>query len=99
MRIFAGIDQDNTNAISYTEFLAASLSRRLWLSRERMKDAFCRLDVDNKGYITRDNLKDLLGDDCTPARLNVMMAEADSNSDGKIGAFALHTADNHARNS
>ena len=57
--IFATIDQDHTNAISYTEFLAATISRRLWLSRERIKDAFQRLDVDGSGFITKDNLKEL----------------------------------------
>jgi Ca2+-binding EF-hand superfamily protein len=85
IRIFEGIDQDRTNNISYTEFLAASLSRRLWLSRERIKDAFQRLDVDNKGYITQDNLKELLGDDWTPERVATMMRDADTKGDGRIG--------------
>ncbi len=57
LAIFQGIDQDKSNSISYTEFLAASLNRRLWLSRERIRDAFQRLDVEGTGYITRDNLK------------------------------------------
>jgi len=57
--IFATIDQDHTNSISYTEFLAATISRRLWLSRERIKDAFQRLDVDGSGFITKENLKEL----------------------------------------
>jgi hypothetical protein len=52
-RIFECIDQAHTNHISYTEFLAASLSRRLWHSRERIKDAFQRLDMDGTGYITQ----------------------------------------------
>ncbi|RYI24808.1 MAG: hypothetical protein EON48_07310 [Acetobacteraceae bacterium] len=86
MRIFEGIDYDRSNSISYTEFLAASLSRRLWLSRERMRDAFQRLDVDGKGFITKDNLKELLGDDWTAERVEIMMREADSKSDGRIGA-------------
>ena len=45
-RIFNGIDQDHTDHISYTEFLAATINRRLWLSRERIRAAFQRLDVD-----------------------------------------------------
>lgn len=85
IRVFEGIDQDHTNTISYTEFLAASLSRRLWLSRERIKDAFQRLDVDGKGYITKENLRDLLGDDWTLERAGTMMNEADTKKDGKIG--------------
>jgi calcium-dependent protein kinase len=84
--IFAGIDADHSNSLSYTEFLAASLSRRLWLTRERIRDAFRRLDVDKSGYITRDNLKSLLGDDWTPEKADQMMAEADEKGDGRIGA-------------
>ena len=55
--IFQVVDQDNKHRISYTEFLAATISRRLWLSRERIMDAFQRLDVEGTGFITRENLK------------------------------------------
>ena len=86
--MFEGIDQDRTNTISYTEFLAASLSRRLWLSRERIRDAFQRMDVDGKGFITQDNLKHLLGDDWSSEQVAVMFREADAKGDGRIGAWA-----------
>ena len=77
-RIFDGIDTAHTTHISYTEFLAASLSRRLWHSRERIRDAFQRLDVDGTGFITQANLKELLGDDWTPDKAAAMMREADT---------------------
>lgn len=83
--IFNTIDQERTNHISYTEFLAATISRRLWLSRERIKDAFQRLDVDGTGFITRENLKELLGDDWTPEKAENMMSEVDAKNDGRIG--------------
>ena len=83
-KIFNGIDQDHTDHISYTEFLAASINRRLWLSRERIRDAFSRLDVDGTGYITRDNLKALLGDEWTADKVETMMSEADTKGDGRI---------------
>ena len=82
--IFNTIDQDHTNHISYTEFLAATISRRLWLSRERIKDAFQRLDVEGTGFITRDNLKELLGDEWTAEKAETMMGEADAKGDGRI---------------
>jgi calcium-dependent protein kinase len=81
-RIFDDIDTAHTNHISYTEFLAASLSRRLWYSRERIRDAFQRLDVDGTGFITADNLKELLGDDWTPDKAAAMMREADTKGAG-----------------
>lgn len=39
--------------------------------------ALRRLDVDNTGYITRENMKQVLGDDYDPARVDAMIAEAD----------------------
>lgn len=86
LRVFEGIDQDRTNTISYTEFLAASLSRRLWLGRERIRDAFQRMDVEGKGYITQEDLKQLLGDDWSPEKVATMFREADTKGDGRIGA-------------
>jgi calcium-dependent protein kinase len=82
--IFNSIDTEHTNHISYTEFLAATIGRRLWLSRERIKDAFARLDVEGTGYITRENLKQLMGDDFTPEKVELMMKEADTKGDGFI---------------
>lgn len=82
--IFRHIDQDASNSISYTEFLAATLSRRLWLSRERIRDAFSRLDVDGTGYITRENLKEVMGDDWTTDLADQFFVEADTKGDGRI---------------
>jgi calcium-dependent protein kinase len=64
--VFRQIDQDHSGSISYTEFLAATLPKRFWLSRERVHDAFSRLDVDNTAYITPGNLRQVMGDDWTP---------------------------------
>lgn len=73
--IFRSIDQAQTGGISYTEFLAASLGRRLLLSRERIRDAFQRMDVDGTGFITRANLKVLLGDEWSAEKVDAMMGE------------------------
>ena len=82
--IFHSIDQAQTGGISYTEFLAASLGRRLLLSRERIRDAFQRMDVDGTGFITRANLKVLLGDEWSPEKVDAMMGEVDTKGDGRI---------------
>lgn len=82
--IFRSIDQAHNESISYTEFLAASLGRRLLLTRDRIRDAFQRMDVDGTGFITRQNLKVLLGDEWTPEKVEAMMAEVDAKGDGRI---------------
>ena len=82
--IFREMDQDKKDMISYSEFLAATLSKRFYMREERIRAAFEKLDRDGTGYISRDNLRDMLGDDFTPERVDAMMSEADTNGDGQI---------------
>ncbi len=42
--------------MSYTEFLAAALSKQVYTNETRVREAFDRLDHDSKGYITASNL-------------------------------------------
>ena len=43
--IFLAADRDGQQRISYSEFLAATLSRRFYLSEEKMREAFRRYDA------------------------------------------------------
>jgi Ca2+-binding EF-hand superfamily protein len=53
VRIFQSIDQGHTNSISYTEFLAASISRRrVLLTKSHLRDAFDRMDIDGVCFLT-----------------------------------------------
>ena len=47
----------------YREFVAATLEANGQLSQEKLAEAFDRLDSDNSGFITKANLKELLGED------------------------------------
>lgn len=49
------------------------MSRRFLLNETRLNEAFDRLDVDGSGFITLDNLKEVLRDDFTPARASAMI--------------------------
>ena len=71
--VFNVVNQDQSSYISYTEFLAATLSKRMYLNKERLESAFETLDVDNSGVITGDNLRDVLGDDFTQDRVEQML--------------------------
>ncbi len=83
-QIFSRLDQDEQKTISYSEFLAATLSKRFYMREGRIRAAFQKLDIDNSGYITAENLKDMLGDDFTPQRVQAMIEEADIGGDGRI---------------
>lgn len=58
-RLFNMIDIDNDGSISYTEFLAASIDPRT-MNLEELNEAFDLIDSDSNGYITKDELKNML---------------------------------------
>ncbi|KAH8063615.1 serine/threonine kinase [Aureococcus anophagefferens] len=60
--VFEAVDHDNTGRISYTEFLAAMLEGNCLVQEDELADAFDRLDSDDSGAITKDNLRQLLGE-------------------------------------
>ena len=61
--IFTKINLDGTGKLSFTEFLAATIEAHGSIEEARIAEAFDRIDDDDSGYITVDNLKDLAGDD------------------------------------
>ena len=73
--MFTGIDIDGTGKISFTEFLAASIEAHGMIEEERIAEAFDRIDCDDSGYITVENLKDMLGDEVTDDFLNEILDE------------------------
>lgn len=82
--IFAGLDVDRTGKISYTEFLAASMETMGLLQEEQLLEAFDRLDADDTGFISAENLKQILGSMYTPEVVDSMIAEADLKQNGKV---------------
>lgn len=45
--------------IDYSEFLAATMERHMYIREEQLYEAFNRFDVDRSGVITLDNLKEV----------------------------------------
>lgn len=82
--IFDAVDLDGTGKIRYTEFLAATIEAQGALSEERLAEAFDRLDSDDSGFISKENLKVLLGDDFPQSEIDAIIDEADLTRDGKI---------------
>ena len=57
-RIISEIDYVGNGKINYTEFLAATLSISETLSDEMLNRLFKKFDVDDTGYISKENLLD-----------------------------------------
>lgn len=81
---FAALDTSKDDQIHYSEFLAAMMTTRLNIHSDLLKKTFRRFDVDNSGAINPTDLKAVLGDTFEGTTVEALLAEADTNHDGKI---------------
>ena len=88
-RIFRSIDLDGSGSIEYTEFLAATIEARCVIIEERLAEAFDRIDIDDSGYISKEDLKEFLqqsflGRGLTDGYLGEIIDECDFSKSGLI---------------
>ncbi len=79
--MFRGIDIDGTGQVSYTEFLAATIEAHGPIEEERIAEAFDRIDCDDSGFVTVENLRDLLGDNVSQSYLDEIIDEVEHGKD------------------
>eukprot|EP00968_Pinguiococcus_pyrenoidosus_P027104 scaffold7352_cov254-Pinguiococcus_pyrenoidosus.AAC.30 len=79
-RIFEAVDMDHTGRIRYNEFLAASVEALEFREDAALQDAFDRMDSDNSGYISCQNLRDILGSDRSDGEVRAMIEEVGGTS-------------------
>lgn len=87
--LFTIIDSNQNGKIDYTEFLAACLYSQTFLDSGLLKTAFQYFDIDGSGFITSDELREVLTGGDISVTLNEsditsMIREADKNRDGRI---------------
>ena len=75
---------DGTGRIRYTEFIAATIEAHGLISEERLAEAFDRLDSDDSGFISAENLTEILGDEISQEEIDEIIAEADLTKDNKV---------------
>ena len=81
---FDSIDTDKSGKIDYTEFIAATLSKKNDLQKEKLKEAFSMLDKNNDGKISKEDIKGILRLESKDQIITDLMAKADTNKDGEI---------------
>lgn len=84
LAIFNALDTNSDEEIHYSDFLAAMLTTRISLHDSLLLKAFKRFDVDSSGYITVENLRDVLGETFEGFSVERLLAEADQLKDGRI---------------
>lgn len=84
--IFASIDTDKSGVINYTEFLAATIDKSLYLQEEKLTQAFKVLDKDNSGQISVKEIEEALNIESEEEKkeLEESIMKFDINLDGEI---------------
>lgn len=73
-----------SGSIRYTEFIAATIEAHGAINEARLAEAFDRLDCDDSGYITAENLVDILGEDVPMEEIFGIIDEADLAKDHRV---------------
>ena len=82
---FDSIDTDKNNKIDFTEFIASILHKKTFLKKERLFEAFCMLDKQKNGKISKQDIMDVLKLEPKDSKyIAELMKSADSNGDGFI---------------
>ena len=83
-QIFKSIDTDNSGNIDYTEFIAASLDKNIYLQENKLYEAFKLFDVDGSGKISKDEIAYILGTGKKSSEIDKLFKKYDTNNDGEI---------------
>ena len=78
---------DRDNVIMYTEFIASLLETKGRIDEAKLADAFDQLDTDNSGYISKADLKKILGNTWSAEYVDRLIKEADLDLDGQISYY------------
>ncbi|XP_073285952.1 calcium-dependent protein kinase 29 [Primulina huaijiensis] len=85
-QLMEAADVDKNGTIDYIEFITATMHRHRLEKEEILYKAFKHFDVDNSGFITRDELRQAMtqygmGDDAT---IDEVIKDVDTDNDGRI---------------
>jgi len=87
-QIMEEVDSDGSGVIDYTEFLAATLDKKVYMAEDVCWQAFRIFDRDGNGKISRNEIAVVLNDESVQAAaakdLADIMKEIDTNGDGEI---------------
>merc|ERR1712019_243088 len=86
-QIMEDVDSDGSGVIDYTEFLAATLDKRVYMKEDVCWSAFRVFDRNGDGKISPEELRQVLGDNdvvgvITPAKKAELLDGIDANGDG-----------------
>lgn len=64
--------------------VSATMRKRTWDTEQRLHQAFNRMDLHHEGFITKEDLVELVGSEYSPEEMDEMIANVDEDGNGKI---------------
>lgn len=88
-RILQSVDSDGSGGVDYTEWIAATIDKKIYMQRDVCWAAFRTFDLDGDGRITREELDKVLNGNHVrkvlgASKIDKMIKEFDTNGDGVI---------------
>lgn len=84
LQIFQALDSNSDEEIRYSDFLAAMVNTQIVMHDDLLRVAFQKFDTDRSGYITVDNLKQVLGKTFEGESVKKLVNEADQLKDNRV---------------
>jgi calcium-dependent protein kinase len=81
--VFRAIDTHHSGEVHYNVFLAALAESQGLITMERLQEAFDRIDTEGKGYISKGDLRSIMGTEANETVITQMIDEA-GGEDGKF---------------
>jgi calcium-dependent protein kinase len=81
------LDTNQSGFIDYTEFLAGCMRSKIYMKEDILRTAFEFFDVDKSGFITIDELRQVLGSDemkLPENEIEILIKEVDINNDNQV---------------
>jgi len=87
-KILEQVDANKSGSIDYTEFLSASMDRKMYIQEDVCWAVFRSFDKDGNGKISKEEIAEVLKDrdvaGVAPADISLIMQQIDSDGDGEI---------------
>jgi len=83
-RIFEKMDQTGDAEVHYSEFLASTLQAKIVVDDSLVREAFKKFDVDGTGFISIENLRQVLGDHYNGTMIEEILSSCDYKGNGFI---------------
>ncbi|CAD8061384.1 unnamed protein product [Paramecium sonneborni] len=82
--LFPQLDANKSGKVDFSEFVTASINRDKTLSKKKIEQSFKLFDLDGNGYITKQEINELFGNEIDEKMWEDILKDCDINKDGMI---------------